>query len=792
MKALVCLATATVMMILMINGGSKMKKLFLIFAAFAAMVACSKEPVAHIDDAEPAAEGLTFIASVGETFTKTTLSDVGGGLYDVVWATSDQIRITDGTNDAVYKPTAAASQSPLSKYLGTEPTGPTFYAYYPSDFFNTTTRDFTLPGTRESYTSGAFVGFPMYAQSDNSDLQFKNVCGFLQLSLSGTTSDKIGRVVVSANEYLAGPMTITEDSGAYKASLSSGSKQVSVAFSSYKTLTEGVVVNIPLPAGTYTGLTIEVYSNPAGPYYAQKVANKGIVIARSQITPITLTTIAFNKTALAKGAGTSGDPFQIETEADLIALGNACRKGLSYSGKYLKVMSNITLTGAHVPFALTCNTFDGNGKTITLSGGFNFSSKPTYGGFFSEFSGTLKDLTMAGADVSLSTTDTENMQAFGALVGSWQTKSGTVSGCSNSINVELSSSTSAQILVGGLLGIYYGTIDNCHNTGNLTVNSTVRSQISSIGGVVGKSGYVSTSTNTGSITATNVRYCGGVSGYMGGEGLGYYVNKCKNTGAVSSTTLIGASSASNRVRAGGIAGYCANPIEARNCFNSGSITAWGPIVYWPGSIAGGIFGETKNSPIKNCYNLGDITAKVGRALTDNGTYTCKPLAGGISGFNGTVTNCYSAGTLTTMRSITTGTGWQYGRCEGGIISMIDYSNSAFQGSASFCYYPDAKLDESAYDLFCIGYKTREQKEDYYQDNTSTARGNSGTDCSSFNTATLVTGGNKSGVVTINAVEYPVGTSILTLLNAERDVLGSSTYLAWKAGAGDPAYPVFDE
>ena len=102
------------------------------------------------------------------------------------------------------------------------------------------------------------------------------------------------------------------------------------------------------------------------------------------------------------------------------------------------------------------------------------------------------------------------------------------------------------------------------------------------------------------------------------------------------------------------------------------------------------------------------------------------------------------------------------------------------------------LQESAYDLFCIGYKTREQKEDYYQDNTSTARGNSGTDCSSFNTATLVTGGNKSGVVTINAVEYPVGTSILTLLNAERDVLGSSTYLAWKAGAGDPAYPVFDE
>ena len=75
--------------------------------------------------------------------------------------------------------------------------------------------------------------------------------------------------------------------------------------------------------------------------------------------------------------------------------------------------NNITLTKAHVPFALTCNTFDGNSKTITLSAGYDFSLKPVYGGFFSEFSGTLKDLTMAGPDVSFSTGETANMKAFG-------------------------------------------------------------------------------------------------------------------------------------------------------------------------------------------------------------------------------------------------------------------------------------------------------------------------------------------------------------------------------------------
>lgn len=768
-----------------------MKKFVMIIAAFAAILACSKEPVMPVDENEPVIEELSFTATAGEAFTKTTLSDIGGGEYDVVWATSDQIQLTDGSINAIYKPTTAAKQSPLTKYSGTEPTGPTFYAYYPAGYYSTGTGEFTLPEDRTSYTTGAFVGFPMYAQSDNTDLQFKNVCGLLQLSLSGTGSEKIGKVVVSANEYLSGPMTITADGGAYKASLSSGSKSVSVTFSSYRTLTEGAVVNIPLPAGTYTGLTIEVYANPAGPYYSQKVAKKNIVIARSQVTPITLTSIAFNRTSLTKGDGTSGDPFQIETEADVIALGNACRKGLSYSGKYLKVMNNITLTSAHIPFDLTCNTFDGNGKTITLSGGFDFSSTPVYGGFFSQFSGTLKDLTMSGPDISLSTAETANLQAFGALMGSWQTKSGTVSGCHNSINIALSSSASANLYVGGLLGVFYGTIQDCHNSGNVTVSSTVRSYASCVGGVVGKSGYVSTSTNSGSITATNVRYCGGVSGYMAGEGMGYYVDKCMNSGTVTSTTLF-SSSANDRVRAGGIAGYCSGAIEVRNCFNTESITAWGPIVYYPGCMAGGLFGETGNAQvIKNCYNLGNITAKVGRSLTDSGTYTCKPLAGGISGFDGNITNCYSAGTLITMRSQSSGTGWAYGRCEGGIVSMVDYKNSVYQGSASFCYFPAATLDESAYDLYCIGYLTRTQATDYYQNNNSTTNGSSGTNCSSFTTASLVTGGAKSGVVTINAVEYPVGTSLLTLLNAEKGVLGSS-YLPWKAGAGDPAYPVFDE
>lgn len=760
-----------------------MRKFFAFAAIAACFASCEKAEQLIVEEPENnTPEELVFHATMESNLTKTTLSDNGAGGYDILWATTDVIRITDRTRNALYKPATASTSSELTRQSGTEPTGPKYFAYYPSTIYDTSTQKVTLP-TSLSLTSGTLSSFPMYAESNTTNLNFKNLLGVLHVTLTGSTADVMGKVVLSADQSLCGSVSsIVEDGGGYKA-IVDGPKEMVITVSGSHTLSGGGYdLWIPLPAGTYTNFTITTFAS-GGASYSTKTAKSTIVVERSRITPVTLSTIAFDK-ALA-GAGTVGDPYQITSESDIDILRKAILAGTSYSGKYFKVMNDITVTKAHVPFALTCNTFDGNNSTITLSAGYDISGKPTYAGFFSEFSGTLKDLTLAGSDVSFSMSETTSLQAFGALVGSWQTKSGTVSGCHNNINIALSSSSSAVLYVGGLLGIYWGTIQDCHNTGNVTVESTLRSYTAGVGGVVGRSGGIETSTNDGNVTVTNLRYTGGISGYVDNSGNGYYIDKCKNSGNVSATTLVGASSAYNRVRVGGIVGYDGYH-TIRNCSNTGSITAWGPIVYWPGSIAGGIVAETGEVTIINCYNLGDITAKVGRALTDNGTYTCKPLAGGISGFNGTVTNCYNAGTLVTMRSSNSGSGWTYGRCEGGIVSMVDYKNSVYQGSASFCYFPVAKLDESSYDLYCIGYQTRAQTQDYYQDNNSTARGVSGTNCSSY-AAGLVS----SSAVTINAVEYPAGTSLLTLLNAERDVLGA-TYLPWKAGAGDPTYPVFDE
>ena len=761
-----------------------MKKITTIIAIALAFSSCEKSELII-------PETNVFHATMESNLTKTTLSDNGAGGYDIVWATTDRILIKHNSYKGIYKPATAASSSDFVYDSGYSMTEPDFQAYYPSSLYNDVSSTTALP-IELSLDNGVLKEFPMYAESSTTDLGFKNLCGVLRLKLKGSAADLMGKVVISADEPLAGQFTVEPDADAFKAVSTTGSTKITINVSGSTTLSSGYDLWIPVFARSYTNLAIKVYKSD-GTYYSLKTANSTIIVERSRITEINLSTMIFaTPTPSLSGSGTSEDPYTLSSETDIEILRERIDLGENFSGKYFKVLNDFTISRPHTPLGrLTCNTFDGGHRTITLAAGFDMSACPVHAGFFSEFSGTLKDMNITGADVSLTEFQTSKMEAFGVLVGYWNAKSGTVSGCNNSINVMVTSSSANALYVGGLMGFYYGTQENCHNTGNISVSSTVlRSYTTCVGGIVGNSGGIVTASNSGNITATNIRFCGGISGYISGSGMGYYVDKCKNTGDISSTTQKGASTASNRVRAGGIAGYCSS-MYVRNSCNTGAVSAWGPVVYYPGSIAGGIVGETSSLDIKNCFNLGNISSRVGRNLTENATYTCKALAGGISGMNGTVTNCYSAGTLSTLSSSMTGSGWSYGRCEGGIISMVSYS-SVYLGEITYCYYPNATLDESSYLLSGIGYKTGSTKDDFYQNANSSTNGNAGTSSSSFVTATLVTGGTKSAPVTINATEYPVGTSILTLLNEERNVLGTSVYLPWKAGTGDPAYPIFDE
>lgn len=149
-----------------------------------------------------------------------------------------------------------------------------------------------------------------------------------------------------------------------------------------------------------------------------------------------------------------------------------------------KLTANITLEGSWTPIGKYVNyytqysysgTFDGNGKTITMS---KNTSSDSYRGLFGYVSGgTIKNLIVAGT-----ISGTNNVAGIvGYLNG------GTVSQCVNKAAVTGNNS------VGGIVGTSYGVVESCYNRGHVEVTYAY----GYAGGIVGKM----------SSNSTKVAYC---------------------------------------------------------------------------------------------------------------------------------------------------------------------------------------------------------------------------------------------------------------------------------------------
>lgn len=262
-----------------------MTRRFLIFLSALALVltGCGKEPHPR---------GQVFNA-VAESFgpdedfvTKTALGEITGG-YSVSWDSGDRICI----NGSEYRAASVSGGTASFVLEGSAAPSPTFKACYPYSMSSWSggTMSIDLPGTQAEPASGLVSGFPMYAESGDNTLAFKNLCGLLKLDLkaaSGSfTVSSIG--LKSNNLSLSGGCSIVSDgAGAWQASPSSGSG--TLAGVTYNC--ERVVGNsspssflIFLPPGDYTGFDITINTD-AG--VVHRVANKTISVQRSMVTTI--------------------------------------------------------------------------------------------------------------------------------------------------------------------------------------------------------------------------------------------------------------------------------------------------------------------------------------------------------------------------------------------------------------------------------------------------------------------------------------------------------------------------
>ena len=624
------------------------KYLYLLFLSLPLVSGCS---LSETD--QPAQSPVTLGVSTGTVSTKTWLDGNNeAALLPVYWSDGDRISVNGNTSLPVSLPEGEAVSRANFTVRGVSAP---YSVVYPADICS---KDWTgegavaitIPAVQEysssSFGNGAAI---LYAYSENENIQLKNLCGALRISIIGEDTEIVKVSILSGGKPIAGNFllnpvdgSLEEVAGGKEISLDSGSKTLS--------LTDPVPYYFAVPAGNYPEGFQFIFMNSEGRPMScswlrmNKSAEPGVTVTPGLLTDFgTVEFIPEGREVL-----TAED---WKTIAQSIAQGQSdWEKKFLFEGTTIKIGADITLEED-----ITIDKFkyilDAQGHSITRSGAQN----PLFG----TLSGTVKDLVLAGSFAG-KTAPLATVLEGGAL-----------SGVTNrmSYTAVLDNQT---ISVGGLVqSIKTGTLTDCINEGPVTVNGKADAAKfdGNLGGIAATvEGTVSFErcSNKADITVsldpasntTGYIHCGfgGLAGLVLSGTVSF--TDCSNEGAISFTTVT--NSSQNPVRqysVGGIVGLSAvfdaagelsgNPVEAtpanlrfENCSNSGVIRNCGVCASpsnssggrsCSGGIAGTLFGSSASAAvIKNCTSTGEITPNTNLF----GRNAFVGVVGGIVGYGG--------------------------------------------------------------------------------------------------------------------------------------------------------------
>jgi len=179
------------------------------------------------------------------------------------------------------------------------------------------------------------------------------------------------------------------------------------------------------------------------------------------------------------GDGTEENPYQVATEADLIALANVVNGGESMKGSYFKQQGDITLKAKFIGIGVYDNTvnanafsgiYDGNGysvKNMVCADGTGvFPTANNYRGLFNQINGaTIKNLTVEGTGFG-----TENLPSgeYGAAIICGTANYSIISNCVSKGTIASSTHNAAGIVI----RVNSSKILYCTNKADITGNYT--------------------------------------------------------------------------------------------------------------------------------------------------------------------------------------------------------------------------------------------------------------------------------------------------------------------------------
>ncbi len=279
----------------------------------------------------------------------------------------------------------------------------------------------------------------------------------------------------------------------------------------------------------------------------------------------------------AGGTGTQSDPYLISSEAGLRYLQQQVAGGTSFTGKYIKLNSDIALAGEWTPIGSSASlafagNFDGAGHTI--SGMTISDSTLSYAGLFGyTLNGvTIKNVKLTGVNINI-TEAAQNVYAA-SLVGFIKvdtkgTASSIIDNCTASGSITVKNADKVTV-VGGLTAFtdQRAAITNCGT--NIDINADSGTGRATVGGLSAWVSIQSLLMNDyvlGNVTvATEHDSYGNVGGVFGQvNGVVYNVYNAGNVTLNTSKTIY---------KAGEIAGDLAAATYADSCYYSGSGNAF--------------------------------------------------------------------------------------------------------------------------------------------------------------------------------------------------------------------------
>lgn len=226
------------------------------------------------------------------------------------WTTGDKIKVFGTAGSGVYEATVRNGGGTTFTCVEGDAGGAPYRAVYPASAANDD-GTIELPVVQVT-TDGSLTGFPMYTESNGTNLDFKNLCGILRLRLQ-KSGVSITAIEVTGDIELTGDFTVAYDSGNPTLTYSGhGTKTTMMTCSTPQSIASQKDFYLFLPVHTYSaGMRIRIYSSDGGVCTKTVTAGHSVRIQRSKITTITLSN---NNLTFTPNAGALPGLFTIDDQ----------------------------------------------------------------------------------------------------------------------------------------------------------------------------------------------------------------------------------------------------------------------------------------------------------------------------------------------------------------------------------------------------------------------------------------------------------------------------------------------